>query len=886
MPTFDSFLRQTWTEARPRLAALADRPLVWLLPFYLAGLYAAWRVDDGQGARPLLGAAACAAASLAMLFFPQKISKYSIFLLIPATVALGWGLCALSLARPERPDHLANYMDGGRDEDPVILGGYVLEGSGGRPDQNYRLIIDARELIRPGDHGPEARIPVTGRARISVGGHLAVEEGDYARLPVILRPLAGFKNPGGYEAEKHWRAQGWRTGGFVKSPRLVTSWPPPDGNGLLARWRSRAAAFVEARVAGPASGPLSAMLVGRRGAVDEAGEEVFRALGLSHILSVSGLHLGVWYGLCFWVARVVLRRLAPALGGRGRLNLAAAGLALVPALFYAALVGPASPVLRSAVMIAAVVTALLVQRRADPWNILVGAAWIILLAEPYRLFTVSFQLSFVATAAMLAVFVPRPGTRPAPPPPADRWWRRPVDRELARDAARALLARLPGRSGAEPFPAGAPPPPKADPPGGQNSFFRNSLLAALAGTLGTAPLAVWHFGRLPLAGILANLVFTPLLSALVLIPGLIALALQPLSPALAAWPLAWAGGVLNGLWPVLDGLAGAAGPGLLLPAPGPWFMAAWFAAGWVWLRSARPARIRLGAAGLILALGLLPGLIRGTGEVGILRVTVLDVGQGTAIHLNLPDGRQMLVDGGGGYRFDPGESLVTPFLLRQGLGLARLDVAVLSHPDQDHLAGLATVAENFRPREVWSSDWAADHSRLYERFQKATRDAARIGPDELAAGRRFGPAEVRVLWPPDKAVPGPPLRGDEETNDLSMVLKVGWGEAGFLFTGDIGPQVERRLAAEYGAALRATVLVCPHHGGRKALTPEFLAAVRPAWVVFTAGRHNSYGLPHPETLARARAAGAMIRRTDLEGAAVFEVRERNGDVTFEARPPL
>ena len=391
---------------------------------------------------------------------------------------------------------------------------------------------------------------------------------------------------------------------------------------------------------------------------------------------------------------------------------------------------------------------------------------------------------------------------------------------------------------------------------------------------------VWHFGRVPLMGLAANLVFTPLISFVVLIPGLIALALSPLSPGLAAGLLAWAESALMWMWPWMERLAEAAGPGLRLPAPGAWFLTAWFLAGWVWLRSPRPWKIRLGLAAVILAAGFLPGLVQGPGTVGELRFTVLDVGQGTSIHVNLPDGRQMLVDGGGGYDFDPGESIIAPYLQRQGL--SRLDLAVLTHPDQDHLKGLATVAADFRPREVWTAPWPDDISPLYQQFRQTVRPEAFVDLGPLYAGRRFGPAEARLFWPPnDFSWLGGPVSG-AWVNNHGLVLRLSWGEAAFLITGDIGPRTERALAARYGPALRSTVLIAPHHGGRTSLTPEFMAAVRPDWVVFSVGRHNSYGFPHPEAVDRALRSGARIWRTDLSGAGVFPAREQNGQVMVEA----
>ncbi len=867
------------------LAALLDRPLIWLLPFYLAGVTGGWRAGGGPATVPLALGAALALASLALSRGRGRAcAALTAVLLASAVSALGWGLTVRSLAQPTAAGHLIHFTEEAGLTEPIILGGLVREGSGGSPDRNYRLILDAREILRPGDDGPAAVIPVHGLARLSLGGRLDVEVGDYVRLPVTLRRLAGFKNPGGLNYEQYWGAQGVWVGGFVKSPALVTSWPAAGGAGWLTRWRARASKLIYEQVPEPAAGLLAAQLVGRRGAVSEASEETYRALGLSHILSVSGLHLGVWYGVCFWLIRLVLRRAVsragrllprkePGAAPRGagiRINTLAALLALGPALLYAALVGTASPVVRSAVMIAALVLGALILRRNDPWSILAAAAWALLLIEPYRLFTASFQLSFAATAAMLAVFTRRPGEIVDPPAAAPGLWNRPIYGALILDLFNRLIRRP--AAGSET----APPRPTRT-----RSLFRDSLAAALAGTLGTAPLVVWHFGRVPLAGISANLLLTQLLSFFVLIPGLLALAMLPLCPGLAARLLALAGQVQMGLMPLMDHFAERAGRGWPLPVSSPWFMAAWFLAGWVWLRSPRPWKARLAISLVILAAGGLAGFLTEPARRDILRFTVLDVGQGSSVHLSLPDGSQMLVDGGGGYNFDPGESIITPYLLRQGL--RRLDYSVLTHPDQDHLKGLVTVNETFRPREIWSAPWPHNLSALHRRFLAVSPDSRRPELAALYPGRRFGPAEVTVLWPPaDQSWPDRDPGGDW-INDHGLVLKITWGGAAFLITGDVGPKIEKRLAELYGPALRATVLIAPHHGGRRALTPEFMAAARPRWVVFSAGRHNSFGLPHPDALQRAAEAGAEIWRTDQRGAAVFEATEKDGQVEVRLR---
>lgn len=870
MPNFLLSAMKYLPACKRPLAAFYDRPLIWLMPFYFLGIKLSWTVKGGSG-NLALACAAIFAALFTILSLKRKgplLLAFSSAILAAAVVLLGFGLTAARLEMPSQTSHLINYVQD-ENAEPLIIGGYVKEGSSGRPGTNYRLILDARELIWPGDDGPLRQEKVTGLARISIGGTLAVSPGDYVRMPLTPYRLSGFKNPGSHTYKLYWGAQGVWVGAYVKSPWLVTSWPRKDKPGFFSDLRTEAVRFIESRVPQPAAGLLSAQLAGRRNAVDQNSEEVFRALGLSHILSVSGLHLGVWYGLCFWFLRFTLRRIPCFLRSRFKVNAVASAMALVPAIFYAGLAGTASPVVRSAIMIAAVALSTLALRRSDPWNILAAAAWLILLFEPDRLFTASFQLSFVATAGMLAVFTARPGAGINPPKISKSLWMQPVSWSLLH---RIWLTVKRGKAKdyeEKPLPAESK----------RDSFFLNATRASLAGTFGTAPLVAWHFGRLPLAGLAANIVFTAVLSFLVLVPGLLALAMLPLSHKLAAPLMDFSGTIMMGLMPLLEALADMAGAGLLLPAPNVWFIIFYYAAGWFWLRSPAPWKPRLTASLVLLALAFIPGLINGQGDKNVLRFTVLDIGTGTSVHVNFPDKSQMLIDGGGSRNFDPGEAVITPYLLRQGLG--RLNIVALSHPDQDHLKGLVAISRFFKPEEIWSSPWPENHSVLYQNFLDASKDSLFLDPG-LMSRRNFGKAVVSGLWP-EAGLKPPEKDAGKWVNNHSQVMRIDYAGISFLLTGDIEKETEKILVEKFGKSLEATVLVCPHHGSRNSLTPEFLEAVNPKWVVFTSARRNFYGLPHPETVKRAEDYGASTWRTDTMGAAVFEVREKaEGQLTVKA----
>jgi competence protein ComEC len=252
---------------------------------------------------------------------------------------------------------------------------------------------------------------------------------------------------------------------------------------------------------------------------------------------------------------------------------------------------------------------------------------------------------------------------------------------------------------------------------------------------------------------------------------------------------------------------------------------------------------------------------------GRLRVTFLDVGQGDAAFVELPDGRRLLVDGGPGgeRRFDVGERVVAPFLWNRAV--VSLDAVVMTHADPDHAGGLAAILRRFRVRELWENGIADPLA------EELGRLAARQGTvrRRLTAGDRIwlGVVPFTVLNPPAPPLTGSPRGPASDENNNSLVLRVDWGLASFLLTGDLEREGEAELVARR-RPLDHRILKVGHHGSRYSTTEEFLGAGRPALAVISAGRRNPFNHPTPEVLARLGQAGVRIYRTDRDGAVLID----------------
>lgn len=263
----------------------------------------------------------------------------------------------------------------------------------------------------------------------------------------------------------------------------------------------------------------------------------------------------------------------------------------------------------------------------------------------------------------------------------------------------------------------------------------------------------------------------------------------------------------------------------------------------------------------------------------MLRVTFLDVGQGDGCVIEGPTDRVVVVDGGGGAGEnnggDPGARVVVPYLRARGINT--VDLVVATHPHDDHVQGLIAVADRLRVRQALDGDYPDPPSPTYRRWRAHL--AGRGVP--VACARRGqkidlgGGATITVLGPPPRV-----LGGRSPENNHSIVLRVAFGRAAVLLTGDAESEAEADLLARgYGPNLRADVLKVAHHGSRWSSTAPFLNAVRPRIAVISCGRRNVFGHPHRETLARLAQQHVRVFRTDQNGAVTMETDGRTIRVT-------
>jgi competence protein ComEC len=252
-----------------------------------------------------------------------------------------------------------------------------------------------------------------------------------------------------------------------------------------------------------------------------------------------------------------------------------------------------------------------------------------------------------------------------------------------------------------------------------------------------------------------------------------------------------------------------------------------------------------------------------------LLMEAIDVGQGDSLLLITPDGKTLLVDGGGfgggphhaPQDFDIGEEVVSEALWSRGI--RHLDAVALSHAHSDHMGGLPAVLRNFHPDELW-----VGNNPRFGAYNALLDEAAglHVRLRQLRAGDAltFGGTQIAVLAPFRDYQPGP-----EPTNNDSLVLRVAYGATSVMLEGDAEAPIEQAMLAEPG--LQSTLLKVGHHGSVTSTRPEFLARVAPQWAVISCGLHNRYGHPREEVLEELQAAHIRTFRTDINGATCFRL---------------
>jgi competence protein ComEC len=727
---------------------------------------------------------------------------------------------------------------------------------------------------------------------------LELRHGARIRVMTSLSRADEFRNPGVSSFTEYLDRKGYDATGFVKSPLLIERLDDERVFLPLAwiyEWRRKLQKEFDSRLSSETAGVLDAALLGNRYNLSHSTAERFRAGGTFHVLVISGLHITFLGGLIFFIARWftrnrVLQFLAPVAVVWG----------------YSIAVGAEASVVRAALMFTVVLMAPLVSRRASSLNALGGVAIALLVWRPSDLLDPSFQLTFVSVLAIVVLAWPllekmseigswRP-TRATPYPPACAPWLRSFSEclfwserkgkreiELANYSYRLFKASLAERLEQMHVQRAL-------------RYMVGAVVVSVAVQVMLMPFLVIYFHRLSPSSFVLNITVGLLMAGVTAIT-LAGLAIAQVSAVLAE-PLFSAANALN--WLMIHSVDPFEAMGLAslrLPEYAGWAagfyvlyylpltMLAVVLFRWQPLQLPRrndKHRRRKTAWAMSAAQLLLIALVvfhpwSAAKLDGKLRIDFLDVGQGDAALMTLPDGTTVLVDGGGqpgpfnkrrtlddesdeSFQRETrsiGEMVVSEYLWWRGLD--HVDYLIATHADADHIDGLNDVAGNFAVRAALvarSPGRDIEYSEFAQTLSSRSIPLRLVGAgDEI----RIGDVSITVLWPPPSMNSELPFG-----NNDSVVLKLKYGSRTVLLTADIEAAAEKSLLKS-PTELKADAVKVAHHGSKTSSSPEFIAATKASFAIISVGQTSIFGHPNKDVVERWKGSGAEVLTTGNSG---------------------
>jgi competence protein ComEC len=701
--------------------------------------------------------------------------------------------------------------------------------------------------------------------------HLQLRYGTRIRFTTTLDRTGNYRNPGVATLSEYLDRNDYDATGLIKSPASITRLD--DTNvfrplALLYEYRESLQREIDSRFPPETAGVLDATLLGNRYNVSRDTTERFREGGTFHVLVISGLHISFIGGIVLLaVRRLTKRRLLQFM------------LPAIVVWSYSLAVGAEASVVRAALMFSFAGLALIVFRQSTSLNALGGAALVLLVRSPIEIFDPSFQLTFLSVLAIVVIAWPlllrlsaigawRPARTSPYPPVCSRtlktvceilFWREQHWREeLARSPQRYRLfkTRLAGQLERYHLQRCL-------------RYCFGAIVVSASVQLVLLPQMIVYFHRLSLASLLLNIVVSMLLTVVVVV-AILALLISQVS-AFASAPLFKLADAINWLMVhSVDLFSNFGLASLRLPEYSgraalvyvlyyvPLLLLVIALSHWRPLASPADVRCKLHrivlplsvAQLLLLAVLVWHPLSSGRAD-GKLRVDFLDVGQGDAALVTMPDGTTLLVDGGGNTTEASrriGETVVSEYLWWRGL--SEIDYVLATHADADHIDGLNDVLRNFSVRSALVARTPADDPEFAKFSQTLAQTRTHLETVQAGDTTRFGEVEITVLWPP--------AGGDTSGNNDSVVLRIQFGGRSILLTGDVEKAAEISLIS---SQLKVNVVKVPHHGSKTSSTDAFVLATKPTFAIISVGRQSRFGHPHKEVVERWQANGATVLTT-------------------------
>ncbi len=697
------------------------------------------------------------------------------------------------------------------DEDRIYVSGWI-DGEPVRQEKKTTFVVKT-DLIRWAgrDDAVRRRILTTLKGKDEGDNNSRLECGTRIVAKGMLQPFPFPRNPGEFDYGRYLTLndiQGMVTIDGSQDLAITRESSLSNFNALVGAMQRKLYGLIDRFHSAEHASFLKGVILGYRADLSTEIKQSFMNTGTVHILAVSGSNVAVVVLIIYSMFGFL--RLPKKLTGFGT---------IIGIVLFTFITGASPSVVRAGIMATVILLGTMFERRTDIYNSLSVAAIIILLLDTNSLFDVGFQLSFAAVLSIVYFY--------------------PI---LVK-----FISLIPERF--EEIKA--------------IDYLFKLLAVSLAAQIGTLPFTAFYFGRVSLVSLVANLIVVPL-SGLNVLLGIATVAVSSISSFGASCYAA-----LNGvaMWFLLGfvKVAGSVPYAYVETARfEPLHAMLYYGLVATLFHVANPSIVKWGIAASLIVLNLLMYRAILHNHAKALSVTVIDVGQGDAILVELPNGRNILIDAGQKqFKYDAGERFILPLLKRKGIG--SLDAILITHSHSDHIGGIPFLVKNLPVTELMEADVKASSSLYREVKELCSEERIRI--HDLQRGMRISidsTVRLYVLHPKTTETLNKSL------NNTSVVVKLVYGKTSMLLVGDADNEAEDQIDKCYGDFLDSDILKVGHHGSKTSSGERFVRYLSPAVSLISVGIRNKFGHPSPAIIERLTTMNSQVRRTDREGALVYE----------------
>ncbi|MDA8136466.1 MAG: DNA internalization-related competence protein ComEC/Rec2 [Desulfobacteraceae bacterium] len=785
-------------------------PSLFIFFSLMAGIALGDRLPDFKTYIWLVLAVLSGLSILAACFHKQAFFPLFLFLIC--------GLGMLSIQTKLYPDYPEDHIRRFFDLKKTCVKGKIVSFSR-HYDKKIKVTLECKNAVLPDQPSEQ----VSGRIELSIylsSGPIP-QYGDTIEFESTLRPVQNFENPGAFDYVRYFKLKGLDGAAYCdqKNIRIIHEKKPKNiflkGIRAIEKIRLDFYRFIFDH-AGPSESTkaLAALITGKTELISPDLRELFSKAGISHLFAISGLHLSI-IGYLFFNGIFYFLSIFPKFLITGRSKKLAGAITVVPLMLYCIFSGFSPSTQRAFIMTLAVLFSLISEKEKDFPSSISMAGILILIIDSAALFSISFQLSFIAVGFIMAGL--------------------------------SLV-----KKGAFPYK--------------DNFLGKTALLlcVSLFASLGTFPLTAHYFHTVSMVQLISNLVFIPVVGFVILPLGIVSLLGFSFIPVFSGWIIHLCHFLIS--FSILSSKAFVSIPFSwvrTMSLDGPEIILIYLMFVFFYTLVKQKRKI---SATILVVMGILviynlinDHSVKKTGPV--LAITIMDVGQGNSSLIQTPQGHHILVDGGGFpdlSDFDTGKYIIAPFLWKNKIDT--LNYIILSHPESDHLNGLIYIVENFRIHTLIKNSDMTKTEAYKKLMEICKKKNIRIWePSGRGEAMYLGETAILFSEKADHSV-------SDDLNNNSLVFRISYKRFSMLFPGDILSAREKHLAKGNGLNLQSKVLLSPHHGSSSSSTEIFLDKVMPKSVIISCGRNNRYKFPHPDVLKRYKNMGIHTFRTDKDGA--------------------